>query len=282
MSSLEARTVGAKLGHHARLTPYQYSAIARGLKFERERRTASARDFIDEFCDKQKRPSVLLVMAAAAAVALVAGVYFFVSGDRSLKTPSDAATPPVGQMFRDCPTCPLMTVVPPGRFIQGSAAESAEQPPHPVTLVAAIAFAPREVTIGEFKEFAADVGLQEQGCNVYDGEWRWRADVRWDTLDGNQTALHPVTCVSWDDAVAYAAWLSNKTGHAYRLPSASEWEYAASAGQPAATPLGVDVVEACRLANVADQAAAEKYPGWQVLACNDRYAQSAQIGRAHV
>ncbi len=89
-----------------------------------------------------------------------------------------------------------MTVVPPGSFIQGSAAEGAEQPPHLVSIVAPIALAPREVTIGEFEEFATDVGLQARGCNVYDGEWRWRAGVRWDTVDDNQTALHPVTCVS--------------------------------------------------------------------------------------
>jgi len=29
--------------------------------------------------------------------------------------------------------------------------------------------------------------------------------------------------VSWNDAKAYVAWLSEKSGHTYRLPSESEW-----------------------------------------------------------
>jgi formylglycine-generating enzyme required for sulfatase activity len=133
------------------------------------------------------------------------------------------------------------------------------------------------VTVGEFEEFASDAKRQVQGCNVYDGEWRWREDVSWDTLDDARTAQHPVSCVSWDDASAYAAWLSNKTGQTYRLPTASEWEYAASAGTTAATPLGIDLDSACKQANVADEAAAQSYPGWNVLGCNDRYAQSAPV-----
>jgi formylglycine-generating enzyme required for sulfatase activity len=40
----------------------------------------------------------------------------------------------------------------------------------------------------------------------------------------------PVINVSWDDAKAYAAWLSQKTGKAYRLLSEAEWEYAAHGG----------------------------------------------------
>ena len=36
--------------------------------------------------------------------------------------------------------------------------------------------------------------------------------------------------MSWDDAKEYTAWLSKKTGRAYRLLSAAEWEYAARAG----------------------------------------------------
>ncbi len=43
---------------------------------------------------------------------------------------------------------------------------------------------------------------------------------------GNRAVIN----VNWDDAVAYCAWLSLKTGKQYRLPTMAEWEYAARGG----------------------------------------------------
>lgn len=40
----------------------------------------------------------------------------------------------------------------------------------------------------------------------------------------------PVVNVSWEDAVSYCKWLSEKTSQHYRLPSEAEWEFAASGG----------------------------------------------------
>jgi len=55
---------------------------------------------------------------------------------------------------------------------------------------------------------------------------------------------HPVVCVSWNDASAYAAWLTKKTDRTYRLLSESEWAYAARAGTATAYITGKDIASA--------------------------------------
>ncbi len=58
------------------------------------------------------------------------------------------------------------------------------------------------------------------------------------TADGFGGGSRPVTNVSWTEAVAYAKWLSRKTGKTYRLLSEAEWEYAARAGTTTAYSFG--------------------------------------------
>ena len=58
---------------------------------------------------------------------------------------------------------------------------------------------------------------------------------------GSGRGRRPVINVSWFEAKAYAAWLSEQTGKRYRLPSESEWEYAALAGTETAYSWGNEI-----------------------------------------
>jgi formylglycine-generating enzyme required for sulfatase activity len=219
----------------------------------------------------------------AAMVLVAATVWFLVHHPAA--APKIAAVVPVpqirpGSIIQDCPTCPALTVLPTGRFEQGTATADGsafEKPPHWVMIAHPIALSTNAVTVDEFRAFVAATGRDMQGCDIYDGAWRHRAENNWENPGFAQTGSHPVTCASWNDAKAYAAWLSAKTGHRYRLPSASEWEYAARAGGAAAQPWSEDGSGACASANVADQSAARRYPGWSVFACNDGYVQTSPV-----
>ena len=98
------------------------------------------------------------------------------------------------------------------------------------------------MTQGQFAEFIRDTGhSMSGGCKVWTGsEWKLDPDLDWRNPGFDQTESHPVTCVSWHDANAYAAWLSDKTGKEYRLLTEAEWEYAARAGSHADYPWGND------------------------------------------
>jgi len=100
-----------------------------------------------------------------------------------------------------------------GTFTMGSKdGDSDEKPPHTVT-VSNFAMMKTEVTFEQYDAFC-EATSREKPSNQGWGR-------------GNR----PVINVSWNDAVAYAEWLSKKTGQTWRLPTEAEWEYAAKGGQ---------------------------------------------------
>ena len=188
-----------------------------------------------------------------------------------------------GNRFKDCATCPDMVVVPRGAFTQGSPAsepgrESNEGPQHSVRVDYSLAVGQFEVTRRQFAQFVSDADYALQGCTIYEEDgWKPRNDRDWQSPGFDQDESEPVTCVSWEDARRYTDWLAKKTGKDYRLLSDSEWEYIARAGTDTARSWGNDPEFACLLTNIADQAAQDKYPGWEIHDCMDGYVHTAPV-----
>jgi formylglycine-generating enzyme required for sulfatase activity len=281
-SSTKARETGMLVAPSKHLRAHELKALQNALAFKRENRTPSAQRFFDELTGvPQKKLRSGAMWGGLGALALAALVFTFVQVGKRSAVKDPTVPLEAGDVFRDCPTCPLMVALAAGSFTQGSAAgepdvQPFEQPAHPVQLAAPFAAGVYEITVGEFAEFARDHPRSSEGCMVYDGEWKLSASTTWRNAAPGQTASHPVSCVSWQDASDYAAWLSKRTGFAYRLPSAGEWEYFARAGETALP--WKNAAEACEFANVADKAAADRYPGWSAFPCADGFVAAAPVG----
>ena len=102
--------------------------------------------------------------------------------------------------------------LPAGCFTMGGAeGEADEKPPHNVCL-GGFELGKNEVTVEQYSACVSAGACSEPGTG---GDCNWGVSGRRD---------HPINCVFWDQAQAYARW-----AHA-RLPTEAEWEYAARSG----------------------------------------------------
>jgi formylglycine-generating enzyme required for sulfatase activity len=136
-----------------------------------------------------------------------------------------------GSSFKDCETCPEMVVISAGSFQMGSSVSwfSSKKPPEneqPSRNVSLKGFA-----IGKFE--------------VTQKQWRELMGNDPSKFKGDEL---PVEQVSWEDVQIFLGKLSSKTGKVYRLPSESEWEYSALAGDQAEYPSGDTISGLNRLA----------------------------------
>jgi formylglycine-generating enzyme required for sulfatase activity len=133
-----------------------------------------------------------------------------------------------GDPFKECARdCPVMVVVPAGRFVMGSPdserGASDEGPQHNVEFARPFAVARDDVTFDDWDACVAYGDCPRAGDSSF-GRGR-----------------QPVINVTWDDARRYTAWLSRMTGKPYRLLSEAEFEYAARAETQTAYPWGNEI-----------------------------------------
>ncbi|WP_257387480.1 formylglycine-generating enzyme family protein, partial [Tahibacter caeni] len=127
-----------------------------------------------------------------------------------------------------------------------------------------------EVTRGEYARFVRATGRAAARCREPLRPLSRLKSLQWRDPDFAQGDDEPVVCVSWDDANAYARWLSSQTGARYRLPTEAEWLHAA---QSVARGGG------CEQGNVADASMGTRWTLASRYKCSDGRAHTAPVAR---
>ena len=175
--------------------------------------------------------------------------------------------------------------VPEGEFVMGDAGGWADEKPlAPVRIGKPFWMGKFEVTNEQFAAFdpAHDSRLEV-------GDFlQFSVQERGYPVNGPK---QPVCRISWEEAMAFCRWLSDKTGERFTLPTEAQWEYACRAGTATALWYGGEDADFAPFANLADRnlRAVDTFgwnlpsgavPPWRpaVESVNDGHRVSAPVG----
>jgi formylglycine-generating enzyme required for sulfatase activity len=172
-----------------------------------------------------------------------------------------------------------------------------ELPQHKVRITRAFYLGQHEVTVGQFRRFV-DSGYRPE--SIADGTGGYGYDPNrkvlpnegevfagrdpkysWMNPGFKQGEDHPVTNVTWNDAVTMCQWLTEKEGAKYRLPTEAEWEYACRAGTETLYHNGNDVEALIKVGNLYDADTVKNWPQWKEFALkgHDGYEFTSPVGK---
>jgi formylglycine-generating enzyme required for sulfatase activity len=172
-----------------------------------------------------------------------------------------------------------------------------ELPQHKVRITRPFYLGQYEVTVGQFRQFV-ESGYQPE--SIADGTGGYGYDPNREVLPNEGEAFagrdpqyswlnpgfpqsddHPVTNVTWNDAVAMCQWLSEKEGKKYRLPTEAEWEYACRAGTNSLWHHGNDPQSLTKVGNLYDADTLKNWPQWKEFALQGRdgYEFTSPVGK---
>lgn len=145
--------------------------------------------------------------------------------------------------------------------------------PEMVVIGDTLAFARHETTRGEFSIWWRAAGQRqfagrEPLCRDRESFFRSSRKRDWKSADIRQTDQHPVVCVSFAEAQAYANWVAQQSGKRYRLPTPAEWDQVARKAPPAD----------CASANLADSSYRKEFDARSGADCDDGNAATAPVG----
>jgi|GEM_PF-1479490 len=198
-------------------------------------------------------------------------------------------------------------LIPAGKFVMGSeksAAEIAKQfntkpsffsqehPQHVVEITKPFYMGMHEVTIDEFKQFVKMTGYKTESERSGNGGTGWDEatqkfitrvpEFNWMNTGWLKSDFHPVVNVSWNDAVHFCEWLSQREKLKYRLPTEAEWEYACRAGATGFYHHGNDAEALSEFGNIWDSSAKQQfqknYAHLKGISTQDGFAFTAPVG----
>jgi formylglycine-generating enzyme required for sulfatase activity len=207
-------------------------------------------------------------------------------------------------------------LIPAGNFMMGSddgdpAAQDDEKvkkdgkgQKHFVRITEPFYLSDTEVTRGQFRRFVEATHYLTDAERDGQGGWGWyekekkferSTQYSWRDAGFEQTDDHPVVNVSWNDALQFCNWLSEREGrkpyyqiagnevtirdgNGYRLPTEAQWEYACRAGTTTRYWCGDDPEGLAKVGNVADATAKEEFPDWPTIRAPDGFIFTAPVG----